>query len=145
MTRVISIDPGKSKCGLTIADIKQKKVYQALVVSSNLLINYVKEECKKDNKLKVLIGNGTSSTNFLKSLNELVSDVIVVGEKNSTYRAKERYFDIFPLKGIKSFLPREIFILNKNLDALAALIILEDYYGIKFDVSEITGTKTWLK
>ena len=48
MSRVISIDPGKSKCGFTIADIKEKKVYEALVIRSNLLLNYVKKECRKD-------------------------------------------------------------------------------------------------
>ena len=145
MKRVISIDPGKSKCGLIIADLEEKKVYEALVIKSCLLLDYLKKECKKDNKLEIMIGDGTSSKNFLKSLNKLEVDVIIAGEKNSSYKAKQRYFDIFPLKGIKSFFPREIFILNKNLDALAALIILEDYYGIKFDVSKVSGTKTWLK
>ena len=145
MKRVISIDPGKSKCGLIVADLEEKKVYEALVIKSCLLLDYLKKECKKDNKLEIMIGNGTSSKNFLKSLNKLEVDVIIAGEKNSSYKAKQRYFDIFPSKGIKSFLPREIFILNKNLDALAALIILEDYYGIKFDVSKVRGTKTWLK
>ena len=145
MSRVISIDPGKSKCGFIIADTKEKKVYEALVIRSNLLLNYVKKECRKDNAIKILIGNGTSSKNYLKHLNQLVPDLIIAEEKNSTYRAKLRYFDIFPLQGIKCILPREIFLLNKNLDALAALIILEDFYGTKFDVSEISGIKTWLK
>ena len=145
MSRVISIDPGKSKCGFIIADTKEKKVYEALVIRSNLLLNYVKKECRKDNAIKILIGNGTSSKNYLKHLNQLVPDLIIAEEKNSIYRAKLRYFDIFPLQGIKCLLPREIFLLNKNLDALAALIILEDFYGTKFDVSEISGIKTWLK
>ena len=71
--------------------------------------------------------------------------MIIAEEKNSTYRAKQRYFEIFPLRGIRCFLPREIFILNKNLDALAALIIIEDYLNIRFEVSEKIKTKTWLK
>ena len=71
--------------------------------------------------------------------------MIIAAEKNSTYRAKERYFEIFPLAGLKSFLPREFFIINKNLDALAALIILEDYYSFKFKMSVEISTKTWLK
>ena len=72
-------------------------------------------------------------------------NVIIAEEKNSTYRAKQRYFEIFPLKGFQYFLPREVFILNKNLDALAALIIMEEYFKFKFDVSEKIETKTWLK
>ena len=145
MSCVIAIDPGISKCGIIIADIKEKKVYEAVVIKSNLLIKYVKKKYQSKKNVKLLIGNGTSSKNYIKYLNQFEPNLIIAEEKNSTYRAKQRYFDIFPLKGIKSFLPREIFILNKNLDALAALIIMEDFFNIKFDVSEEIKTKTWLK
>ena len=145
MSRVIAIDPGISKCGLIVADLKEKKVYEALVIKSDLLLNFVNKKYQKEKKLQFLIGNGTSSKNFIKDLNNVTPNLIVAEEKNSTFRAKQRYFEIFPLKGIKCFLPREIFILNKNLDALAALIIMEDHFHIKFDVSEKITTKTWLK
>ena len=145
MSRILAIDPGMSKCGVIVADIREKKVYEAVVISSNLLLKYVKKKYQNEKKLKFLIGNGTSSKNYISDLNKLVPNIIIAEEKNSTYRAKQRYFEIFPLLGIKSFLPREIFILNKNLDALAALIIMEDYFKFKFDFSEKVETKTWLK
>ena len=145
MSRFIAIDPGKWKCGVTIADINEKKVHEAFVIKSHLLLNYAKKQYEKDKSLQFIIGNGTSSQNYIKDLNQFLPSLIIVEEKNSTYRAKQRYFDIFPLVGIKCFLPREIFILNKNLDALAALIIMEDFFNIKFDVSEKIKTKTWLK
>ena len=91
------------------------------------------------------MGNGTSSKIYVEALRELVPKLIITEEKNSTYRAKQRYFDIFPLKGFKKIIPREIFLLNKNLDALAALIILEDFYKLKFDINDKIETKTWLK
>ena len=145
MTKVIAIDPGISKCGVIIADLKEKKVYEALVIKSPLLLEYVKEKYNNEKHLQFLIGNGTSSKNYINNLNQFEPNLIIAEEKNSTYRAKQRYFEIFPLLGIKSFLPREIFILNKNLDALAALVILEDYFKCKFEVSEKIKTKTWLK
>ena len=145
MSKVIGIDPGLSKCGIILADIKEKKVYEAVVLKSCLLLKYVKKKYKSEKNLKFLIGNGTSSKNYIKDLNQLAPNVIIAEEKNSTYRAKQRYFEIFPLLGIKCFLPREIFILNKNLDALAALIIMEDYFQFKFNFSEKVKTKTWLK
>ena len=145
MSKVIAIDPGIQKCGIIIADIKEKKVYEALVIKSHQLLEFVKKKYNQDKNLQLIIGNGTSSKNYIKDLNQLVPNLIIAEEKNSTYRAKQRYFDIFPITGIKCFLPREIFILNKNLDALAALIIMEDYFKIKFDVSEKLKTKTWLK
>ena len=41
MPRVITIDPGKSKCGLVLAEISEKKVYKAIILKSELLENYV--------------------------------------------------------------------------------------------------------
>ena len=145
MSKIIAIDPGISKCGVIIADIKDKIVYEAVVLKSNLLLKYVRKKYQKEKNLQCLIGNGTSSKNYIKDLNHFVPNLIIAEEKNSTYRAKQRYFEIFPLRGIRCFLPREIFILNKNLDALAALIIIEDYLNIRFEVSEKIKTKTWLK
>ena len=145
MSKVIAIDPGISKCGLILADLKEKKVYEALVLKSHLLLKYVKKKFQKEKPLKFLIGNGTSSKKHIKDLNHFATNLIIAEEKNSTFRAKQRYFEIFPLRGLRCFLPREIFILNKNLDALAALIIMEDHFEIKFEVSEKIKTKTWLK
>ena len=145
MSKVMTIDPGISKCGIVVANFKEKKVYEAVVVKRNLLLNYVKKQYEKENPIQFLIGNGTSSDIYIKDLNQFVPNLILAEEKNSTYRAKQRYFEIFPLKGLKCFLPREVFILNKNLDALAALIIMEEYFKCKFYVSEKIDTKTWLK
>ncbi len=145
MYKVLAIDPGKSKCGLIVADLKEKKVYEAIVIKNKFLVRYIKKKFRKRNNLQCLIGNGTSSKIYIKDLNEFLPNLIITEEKYSTFRAKKRYFEIFPLKGLKRFLPKEIFILNKNLDALAALIIMEDYFKFKFDVSANIETKTWLK
>ena len=145
MRKAIAIDPGKDKCGLVIADINQRKVLEAKVILSTYLVSYLKKIFQNENHTQFLIGNGTSSQNYINELNQFIPDLIAVEEKNSTYRAKQRYFEIFPLNGLKSFLPREIFLLNKNLDALAALIILEDYYSFKFEFNELINIKTWLK
>jgi len=145
MSKVIAIDPGNSKCGLILADLSTKIAYEAIVISSNLLIEYVHEKYLLEDNIQLIIGNGTTSNTYISSLKDLIPNLIIAEEKNTTYRAKERYFQIFPPRGLKSFLPREIFILNKNLDALAALIIMEDYYKCKFQLQDFIGVKTWLK
>ena len=145
MNKAIAIDPGITKCGLVVADINHKKVSQALVIKSNYLLSFVKRIQQEEDKVQFLIGNGTTSKKYINVLNKFVPNLIIAEEKNSTYRAKQRFFEIFPLKGLKNFLPREIFLLNKNLDAIAALVIMEDYYRCKFEMSELISTKTWLK
>ena len=145
MCKVVAIDPGKYKCGLVLVDLIQKKVDQAIILNSEFLPKYVKSLNSYVKISKVIIGNGTTSKQNIKKLEFIKKDLIVAEEKNSTFRAKKRYFELFPIRGLKTFLPKEIFIMNKNLDALSALIILEDYCNAKFTFSEDMDIKTWLK
>ena len=145
MSKVISIDPGKSKCGLVLAEISEKKVYEAIVIRSELLEGYVRNLNAVENISKIIIGNGTTSREITKKMDFFKKEIIIFEEKNTTYRAKERYFELFPISGLKFLIPREIFILNKNLDAISALIILEDYCKIKFTLDQNLDFKTWLK
>ncbi len=145
MPRVISIDPGKSKCGLVLAEINEKKVYKAIILKSELLENYVKNLVAVEDISQIIIGNGTTSREIREKLYFFKKEIITVEEKNTTYRAKARYFELFPISGLKFLMPREVFILNKNLDAISALIILEDYCNTKFSLNQNIDFKTWLK
>ena len=145
MPKLISIDPGKSKCGLVLAEISEKKVYKAIIVRSELIENYVRNLISTENISQIIIGNGTTSSDIREKLNFFKKEIISFEEKNTTYRAKSRFFEIFPIRGLKFLIPREVFILNKNLDAISALIILEDYCKIKFTFNQNIDIKTWLK
>ena len=145
MSKVITIDPGKSKCGLVLAEISEKKVYKAIILKSELLENYVRNLITAENISQIIIGNGTTSRTIREKLNFFTKEIITFEEKNTSYRAKARYFELFPISGLKFLIPREIFILNKNLDAISALIILEDYCKMKFTLDKKINFKTWLK
>jgi RNase H-fold protein (predicted Holliday junction resolvase) len=145
MTRVISIDPGKNKCGIVVAETSEKKVFKATIIKSELIQEYVRNITNFEEISKIIIGNGTTSRNIIKKLNFFKKEIITFEEKNTTYRAKARYFELFPISGWKFLIPREVFILNKNLDAISALIILEDYCKLKFNLNQNIDSKTWLK
>jgi len=145
MARVVTIDPGKSKCGLVLAEISEKKVYKAIILKSELLENYLRNLITVEDIEQIILGNGTTSGEVREKLHFFKKEIITFEEKNTTYRAKARYFELFPISGLKSLIPREIFILNKNLDAISALIILEDYCKMKFTLNKNIDFKTWLK
>ena len=145
MSRVITIDPGKSKCGLVLAEISEKKVYKAIILKTELIENYVRNLIAVEDISQIIIGNGTTSREIREKLYFFKKEIITVEEENTTYRAKARYFELFPISGLKFLMPREVFILNKNLDAISALIILEDYCKTKFTLNQNIDFKTWLK
>jgi len=145
MSRVITIDPGKSKCGLVLAEISEKKVYKAIILKSEVLENYVRNLIAAEDISQIIIGNGTTSKEIREKLYFFKKEIITFEEKNTTYRAKARYFELFPISGLKFLIPRVVFILNKNLDAISALIILEDYCKTKFTLNQNIDFKTWQK
>jgi len=145
MSRVITIDPGKSKCGLVLAEISEKKVYKAIILKSELLENYVRNLTTAEDISQIIIGNGTTSREIKEKLYFFKKEITTFEEKNTTYRAKARYFELFPISGLKFLMPREVFLLNKNLDAISALIILEDFCKMKFTLNRNIDFKTWLK
>jgi len=145
MPRVITIDPGKSKCGLVLAEISEKKVYKAIIIKSELLENYVRHLITAEDISQIIIGNGTTSKEIRKKLYFFKKEIITFEEKNTTFRAKARYFELFPIRGLKFLMPREVFIINKNLDAISAVIILEDYCKTKFTLNQNIDFKTWQK
>ena len=145
MGKLLSIDPGKRKCGLVLAEISEKKVYKAIILKSELIGDYVRDLDTYEDISKIVIGNGTSSREIIKKLDFFKKEINSFEEQNTTFRAKERYFELFPIRGLKFLIPREVFILNKNLDAISALIILEDYYKMKFTLNQNIDFKTWLK
>ena len=145
MSKLISIDPGKYKCGLVLAEIGENKVLKAIILKSESIEDYVRNLNNVEEISKIIIGNGTTSRKLREKLNFFQKEIIIFEEKNTSYRAKARYFELFPIRGFKFLIPREVYLLNKNLDAISALIILEDYCKIKFTLNQNIDFKTWLK
>ena len=101
MPRVITIDPGKSKCGLVLAEISEKKVYKAIILKSEFLGNYVRNLITAEDISQIIIGNGTTSKEIKEKLYFFKKEIITFEERNTTYRAKARYFELFPISGLK--------------------------------------------
>ena len=61
MFKILSIDPGKFKCGLVLAEISAQRVYRAIILKSESLEDYVRNLNISEDISKIIIGNGTTS------------------------------------------------------------------------------------
>ncbi len=131
MTRVIAMDPGRSKCGLLLADISANTVLQGMVTPSSEVLDqlraWMEDTQEKTAQIaELVIGDGTSSTIWQQQLPTSLK-LRVVDETGTTLRARERYWQLWPAQGWKRLLPSGLRIPSGDLDAIAALVILEDY------------------
>ena len=131
MTRVVALDPGRSKCGLLLANISTNTVLKAMVIPSAEVLDqlraWMEDDQGEDAQIAdLVIGDGTSSTIWQQQLPTSLK-VHVVDETATTLRARERYWQLWPARGWKRLLPSGLRIPPGDLDAIAALVILEDY------------------
>ena len=133
MSIYISIDPGIKKCGLLLADMQSRKVIEAGIASLSKFSEFVSLWSEEYQVIKILIGDGTNCKyvmNLLKRNN--LSNLNYVNERGSTLRARFRYWEIGPPNYFIRWLPQEILFPPENLDAIVALILLEDFLKFTF-------------
>ncbi len=125
---IVGIDPGRSKCGLVLADALTRNVIDALVIPSDQLRMQLQRWHAQASLRQLVIGNGTSSRQWQAQIRDL-APVVVVNEAGTTLRARERYWQIWPAQGWRKLLPQGLRLPPCELDAIAALVILEEHLG----------------
>ena len=144
MSFCISIDPGIKKCGLLLADIQSGTVVEAGIASLNTFSDLVSSWNNDYQIVKVIVGDGTNCKyveDQLKRNNFL--NINYVNETGSTLRARFRYWEIWPPNYLIRWLPKEILFPPENLDAIVALILLEDFLCYSFSWPDKVDIKIW--
>ena len=145
MSLFISIDPGNNKCGLLLADDISGNVIEAGISSLEKLPDIVSLWDEEYNVYKILIGDGTNCKYIETQLKQKnIINLTYVNERGSTLRARFRYWEIWPPHYFIRWLPKEMLFPPSNLDAVVALILLEDFLKYTFNWPEKLDIKTWI-
>ena len=130
MSRLIAIDPGKRKCGVLLVDLEKEIVLEGKVVGSSLVISLLKAWEKNGTIDAIILGNGTTSNYWESKLSRLFP-LKIVEERGTTLRARKRYWELWPPSIWMRWIPKGLMVPKQPLDALAALVLLEDYLNKK--------------
>ncbi len=131
MGHFIAIDPGSKKCGLVLVDVDQGIVLEGRVLKSSLVVNLINRWKREMLVEGILLGNGTTSLNWQKLL-EGISSVEIVEERGTTLLARQRYWEIWPPTGWRQLLPEGLILPPDELDAVAALLLIESHFKKRF-------------
>ena len=144
MSIYISIDPGNKKCGLLLADYKSGNVIEAGISSLYKFSDLISLWNEDYQISRIIIGNGTNCKyieNVLKR--KKIFNFHYVNERGSTLRARFRYWEIWPPNYFIRWLPKEMLFPPENLDAVVALILLEDFLKFRFVWPKKVDIKIW--
>ncbi len=94
---ILSIDPGKKKCGIAVVDSRLSFI-TGEVVNNEELVNRIREYLEKYQIENIAIGSGTNSENIINLIKEKFPDLLIteVAEKDTTRQARKYYFEYYP-------------------------------------------------
>ncbi len=130
MNTIIAIDPGRKKCGLLLADLHEDVVLDAKVADQSAVIDLLLLWKSKGYLDEIILGNGTTSKYWQRKLKH-IAPIEIVEERGSTLRARDRFWELWPPGIYLRWIPRGLLVPSQHLDAVAALVLLEDHCNKK--------------
>lgn len=127
--RILAIDPGNAKCGIAVVrdeDGKIRMIHGEIVETPQLAdaLLRLKEEHEFD---LVVIGNGTTSRTAQEVVRQTLPGraILIVDEKDTSIRARERYWEYHPRRGWRRLIPSSLQVPPEPVDHYVALILAE--------------------
>ncbi|MBM5806768.1 MAG: resolvase [Cyanobacteria bacterium M_surface_10_m2_179] len=128
MIPLAAIDPGRSKCGLVLADPEQGQVLAAGVLPPQRCQMQLETWLAQGSCSAVVLGNGTGSRAWQAWIQERLP-LVLVPEAGTTLEARRRYWQLEPPRGWRRLLPPGLRLPPRDVDDVVAQILLERHLG----------------
>jgi RNase H-fold protein (predicted Holliday junction resolvase) len=139
---IAGLDPGRSKCGLVLTDGLAQQIQEAAILSPCQTLSWLRHWHSQGLRTLV-IGNGTGSKPWLSRLRDLDLTLQLVDERGTTLAARQRYWELFPPRGLAKLIPLGLRMPPRDLDDLAAQLLLERQLGRRLQRQLEPVLRTW--
>ncbi|MDF2636685.1 MAG: hypothetical protein K0R78_3559 [Pelosinus sp.] len=128
---VISIDPGREKCGIAAVH-PEKGVLNKSIIETQNLTSAIEEWLTKYQTRTVIMGNGTSSKEAKGLLEQIITNgqplkIILVDEYRTTDDGRRRYWQENPPQGLWRLIPVTMQTPPQPVDDYVAIILAERF------------------
>ena len=127
---ILGIDPGRDKCGVAIMDNQQRIAYHQIIDSQNAIatIQKLAREFAID---LIVMGDGTTSKIWQQQIESIATmPIVTIDETNSTLEARDRYWIMYPPKGLQRIIPQGLRVPPRPVDDLVAILLIERYLNL---------------
>ncbi|MDY6897694.1 MAG: pre-16S rRNA-processing nuclease YqgF [Cyanobacteriota bacterium] len=126
---ILGFDPGKDKCGVAVMGLDRQLRYHE-VVSSSSVIEAMDDLYQKYPISLLVMGNQTTSKRWKQQIQEKLSstvNIILVDERYTSLEARDRYWLMYPPKGLNKLLPKGMRTPPRPIDDIVAILLIERY------------------
>jgi RNase H-fold protein (predicted Holliday junction resolvase) len=126
---ILGFDPGKYKCGLAVMGV-DRIIRHHQIVDSQAAISAV-QELQNTYPISLLVmGDQTTSQAWKRRLQSDLPNplrIVMVDERNSTLEARDRYWQLYPPKGLAQLIPQALRSIPRPIDDIVAILLIERY------------------
>lgn len=125
---ILGFDPGRQKCGLAVMGLDRSLFYHQ-VVSADTAIATIEDLRQQFPVSMAVMGNQTSSQFWKQQLAEVADPlrVVLVDERYSSLEARDRYWQMYPPRGLTRLLPQGMRTPPRPIDDIVAILLIERY------------------
>ena len=125
---ILGFDPGRNKCGLAIVGLDHSLCYHE-VIAAETVVDHI-ESLRQTYPISLIVmGDQTGAKIWKQELSRLKEgpNVILVDERYSSLEARDRYWEMFPPKGLNRILPQSMRSIPRPIDDIVAILLIERY------------------
>jgi len=126
---ILGFDPGRDKCGLAVMALDRQVYYHQVVLAKEAIATIETLQQKYPISLMVM-GDQTTAKQWKQQLyQELTAalNIILVDERYTTLEARDRYWQMYPPKGLTKLLPKGMRQPPRPIDDIVAILLIERY------------------
>lgn len=126
---LLGFDPGRDKCGVAVMGLDRQIQFNQ-VVQADVVKTTIKQLCQDFPISVCVMGNQTTSKEWGEKLTTYLTDSVrlfKVDERNSSSEARDRYWEIYPPKGLQKLIPQGMRVPPRPVDDIVAVILIERY------------------
>ncbi len=126
---ILGFDPGRDKCGLAVMGLDRQLHYHQVVLAKEAIATIETLRQKFPISLMVM-GNQTTANQWKQQMYQELSEplnIILVDERYTTLEARDRYWQMYPPKGLIKLLPQGMRQPPRPIDDIVAILLIERY------------------
>lgn len=126
---ILGFDPGRDKCGVAVMGLDRQLHYHEVVPAKDAIATIETLRQKFPISL-VVMGDQTTAKQWKKQLSQELTEalnIILVDERYTTLEARDRYWQMYPPKGLTRLLPPGMRQPPRPIDDIVAILLIERY------------------
>ncbi|KGF72833.1 resolvase [Neosynechococcus sphagnicola sy1] len=125
---ILGFDPGRAKCGLAIQGVDRRLYYHQVVPATDAIARI--QSLRQQFPISLLVmGDQTTAPTWKRTLQDLPDPlrIVLVNERYSSLEARQRYWQMYPPKGLTALIPEGMRTPPRPIDDIVAILLIERY------------------